>query len=45
MEVIGQLNALAGLFPGIVCGTHWIGGYVEPRVGLDAVKKGIISCP
>jgi hypothetical protein len=22
-------------------GTHWIGGRVDPRAGLDAVKRGI----
>jgi len=23
-------------------GTHWIGGWVDPRAGLDAVKKSFI---
>jgi hypothetical protein len=25
-------------------GTHWIGGRVRPRIGLDAVEKTEISC-
>jgi hypothetical protein len=28
-----------------VPGTHWIGGWVGPRVGLDALEKGKISAP
>jgi hypothetical protein len=31
---------LAALPPGeIVPGTHWIGGWVDPRTGLDDVEK------
>jgi hypothetical protein len=35
MEVSGQLHALPALTPG----THWIGGWVGPRIGLDATEK------
>jgi hypothetical protein len=31
MEASGQLHAP---------GTHWIGGWVGPRAGLDAVENG-----
>jgi hypothetical protein len=37
MEVSGQLHASAALPPGKATGTHWIGGWVGPRAGLDAV--------
>jgi len=37
MEVSGQLHAPAALSPGeSTHGTHWIGGWVGPRSGLDA---------
>jgi hypothetical protein len=43
MEVSGQLHAPAALPKGKQPpGTHWIGGWVGPRAGLDAVKKGKI---
>jgi hypothetical protein len=35
MEVSGQPHASAALTPG----THWIGGLVGPRAGLDDVEK------
>jgi hypothetical protein len=31
----GQLHALAALPPG----THWLGGWVDPRAGPDDVEK------
>jgi hypothetical protein len=36
----GQLHALAALPPGKELGTHCIGGWVDPRAGLDDVEKG-----
>jgi hypothetical protein len=36
----GQLHAPADFTPsGRAPGTHWIGGWVDPRVGLDEVEK------
>jgi hypothetical protein len=36
----GQLHAPAALHPGKRApGTHWTGGWVGPRAGLDAVDK------
>jgi hypothetical protein len=41
MEVNGQLHASIALLPGKSDpGTHWIGGWVGPRVGLEVVEKG-----
>jgi len=39
MEVSGEIHTPAALLPGKEPGTHWIGGWVGPRVGLDAVAK------
>jgi hypothetical protein len=40
MEMSGRLHAPAAFSLGkeLLC-THWIGGWVSPRAGLDAVKK------
>jgi hypothetical protein len=39
MEVSGQLHAPATLPKGErASGTHWIGGWVDPRTGLDDVE-------
>jgi hypothetical protein len=46
MELSGQLNALAALPPGETAPcTYWIGGWVDPRAGLNDVDKRKISCP
>jgi hypothetical protein len=46
MEVCGQLQTLAALTPGKQPpDTHFTGGWVDPRAGLDAVVKRKISCP
>jgi hypothetical protein len=39
MEVSGQLHAPAALPPGKGPGTYWIGGWVGPRAGQDAMEK------
>jgi hypothetical protein len=41
MDVSGQLH---GHFaPGEkASGTHWIGGWVGPRAGLDGVERGLL---
>jgi hypothetical protein len=46
MEVSGQLYAAAALLPGkYVRGINWIGGFADPRAGLDAVTKKKNLCP
>jgi hypothetical protein len=35
MEVTGQLHTTTALPPGI----HWIGDWVGPRAGMDAMEK------
>lgn len=45
MEVSGQLHTLAALPPGKDHGTHWIGGPMGPKAGLDVLEKEKISCP
>jgi hypothetical protein len=46
MEVGGELHAQAAL-PAVerAPGTHWIGGWVGPRAGLDAVAKRKFRAP
>jgi hypothetical protein len=40
VEVDGHLHVPAALPPGeSVSGTHWAGGWMGPRAGLDAVAK------
>jgi hypothetical protein len=40
MNVSGHLRAPAALPPGKTApGTHWMGGWLGPRDGLDNVKK------
>jgi hypothetical protein len=39
MEVSGELHVPAALRPGKKPGTHWIGGWVGPRAGLDFWRK------
>jgi hypothetical protein len=41
MEVDGQRHAPAALPPGKKTGTHCIGGWVGPRVGLDGCGKSL----
>jgi hypothetical protein len=45
MDVSSQLHAPAALPSGKNPGTHWIGGWVGPRAGLDAVVKRKIPSP
>jgi hypothetical protein len=46
MGVSGQRHAPAALYPrGKDPGTHWIGGWVGLRVGLDAGARRKILCP
>jgi hypothetical protein len=37
--VSGQLHAPAALPPGKAPGTHFIGGWVDPRTSLDNMEK------
>jgi hypothetical protein len=42
----GQRHAPAALYPGErTPGTHWTGGWVGPRAGLDTEARGRIRCP
>jgi len=46
MEVNSQLQASAALPPGERAhDTHWIGGSLGPRAGLDTVSKRKIPSP
>jgi hypothetical protein len=45
MEVSGRLHASAALPPGKKPCTHWIGGWVGRRAGLDAVARREIPTP
>jgi hypothetical protein len=46
MEVSSQLHALVALPLGkITLSTHWIGGWVSPKAGVDsAEKRKILPC-
>jgi len=42
----GQRHAPAALYPRErTAGTHWTGGWVGPRAGLDIEDRGKILCP
>jgi hypothetical protein len=46
MEVSGQRHAPAALCPGEKTpGTHWTGGWVDPKAGLVTEARGKIICP
>jgi hypothetical protein len=47
MGVSGQHHAPAALLPPGKGppGTHWTGGWVGPRAGLDTEARGKILCP
>jgi hypothetical protein len=46
MGVSGQRHAPAALLPpGKGTRTHWTGGWVGPRAGLDTEVRGKILCP
>jgi hypothetical protein len=45
MGVTGQCHVPAALYPrGKDPGTHWTGGWVGPRAGLDAEARRKILC-
>jgi hypothetical protein len=39
MEVVGQLHALAALPPGERASSHWIGGWVGLRAGVEVWRR------
>jgi hypothetical protein len=46
MGVSGQRHAPAALYPREKTpGTHWIGGWVGPRAGLNTGARRKILCP
>jgi hypothetical protein len=46
MGVSDQHHAPAALYPGErIPGTHWTGGWVGPRAGLNTEDRGKILCP
>jgi hypothetical protein len=45
MDVSGHLHAPAALSGERVPGTHWIGGWLGPIAGLDAVANRKILSP
>jgi hypothetical protein len=46
MGVSGQRHAPAALYPwGKDPSTHWTGGWVAPRAGLEAGARRKILCP
>jgi hypothetical protein len=45
MELSGKPHAPADLPGNTAPGTHWIGGWMGPGVGLDVMENRKISCP
>jgi hypothetical protein len=45
MEVSGQLHVPAALLRGKAIGTHWTGGWVGPRAGVDTVANRKLPSP
>jgi hypothetical protein len=39
LKVSDQFHVPAILPPGKAVGTHWVGGWVDPRAGLDDMEK------